>query len=110
MSTSKKNAEKKLPANRNPLGSNNIAPKATAKSQKKVAPKKTQPSVFILPEHGDKVSPANGELASNGRPLVFEVDHATGNASKNEVFIKPVGNSYTTGQWQLVDRETEVNF
>lgn len=73
------------------------------------AAKKTKPK-FVLPVHGDKVSPANDELAANGQPLVFEVESASGNARKNEVVIKPVGNSYNTGEWKLVDRETPVNF
>lgn len=87
-----------------------VAKKSAAKPvAKKTAPAKTE-SKFYLPQPGDKVSPANGELAANGQPLVFEVDHATGNEKKNEIVIKPVGNTYTTGQWKLVDSEKPVNY
>lgn len=64
---------------------------------------------FILPGHGDKVALASGEM-KNDMPIVFEVESATGNEAKNEVVIKPVGNTLATGQWILVAKETEVNY
>lgn len=112
MATSKK-AATKVPAKKSAAKPAPAAKKAAVKSKTSTVPgkeNKVQKSAFILPQHGDKVSPANGELGRNGKPLVFEVDTATGNEAKNLVTIKPVGNTYGTGQWVLVDRQTEVNY
>jgi hypothetical protein len=86
-----------------PAKKNATKPKVETKS-------KETKSKFVLPSPGDKISPASGELATNKKPLVFEVASAEGNEDENIVYIQPVNNFYTTGQWVLVNSKLPVNF